>query len=135
LRIPPARGHVEQASLRVACDLAAVVRDVRNAGHVLLVFAGSCDVAPGVLAGVADDRCGVVWIGQPPTLITWGANDEIFGLAGAEAYKRDLPNAEVHLLDTGHFALEEELEFIAHTMRRFLNDNISGARSRLDVSL
>jgi pimeloyl-ACP methyl ester carboxylesterase len=66
---------------------------------------------------------------QPPTLITWGAHDEIFGPAGAEAYKRDLPNAELHLLDTGHFALEEELEFIAPTMRRFLNENLrSGAR-------
>jgi pimeloyl-ACP methyl ester carboxylesterase len=62
---------------------------------------------------------------QPPTLITWGANDEIFGPAGAEAYKRDLPDAELHLLDTGHFALEEELEFIAHTMRRFLNENVT----------
>ena len=62
---------------------------------------------------------------QPPTLITWGANDEIFGPAGAEAYKRDLPDAELHLLDTGHFALEEELEFIAHTMRRFLKENVT----------
>ena len=65
---------------------------------------------------------------QPPTLITWGTGDEIFGPAGAEAYTRDLPNAEVHLLDTGHFALEEELEFIADTMRRFLNENVSTAR-------
>jgi pimeloyl-ACP methyl ester carboxylesterase len=64
---------------------------------------------------------------QPPTLITWGKGDEIFGPGGAEAYKRDLPNAEVHLLDTGHFALEEDLEFIADTMRRFLKENISGA--------
>ena len=50
---------------------------------------------------------------QPPTLITWGKGDEIFGPDGAEAYQRDLPNAEVHLLDTGHFALEEDLELIA----------------------
>ena len=62
LRIPPRAGHVEEASLRVARELAVAVHDVRNAGHVPLVFAGSCDVAPGVLAGVADDRCGVVWI-------------------------------------------------------------------------
>ena len=71
---------------------------------------------------------------QPPTLITWGANDEIFGVAGAEAFRHDLPNAEVHLLDTGHFALEEELEFIAHTMHRFLKENVSSARSVLDAS-
>jgi pimeloyl-ACP methyl ester carboxylesterase len=64
---------------------------------------------------------------QPPTLITWGMGDEIFGPAGAEAYKRDLPDAEVHLLDTGHFALEEELEFIADKTRRFLNENVSSA--------
>jgi pimeloyl-ACP methyl ester carboxylesterase len=62
---------------------------------------------------------------QPPTLITWGKGDEIFGPDGAEAYKRDLPNAEVHLLDTGHFALEEGLEPIADEMRRFLNENVS----------
>jgi pimeloyl-ACP methyl ester carboxylesterase len=62
---------------------------------------------------------------QPPTLIAWGRNDEVFGPAGAEAYKGDLPDAEVHLLDTGHFALEEELEFIADTMRRFLREHVS----------
>jgi pimeloyl-ACP methyl ester carboxylesterase len=64
---------------------------------------------------------------QPPTLITWGKGDEIFGPGGAEAYKRDLPNAEVHLLDTGHFALEEDLEVIADTMRRFLKENVGRA--------
>ena len=45
---------------------------------------------------------------QPPTLVTWGKGDEIFGPDGADAYKRDLPNAEVHLLETGHFALEDD---------------------------
>jgi pimeloyl-ACP methyl ester carboxylesterase len=62
---------------------------------------------------------------QPPTLIAWGKGDEIFGPSGAEAYKRDLPKADVHLLDTGHFALEEDLEFIADKMRRFLNERVS----------
>jgi pimeloyl-ACP methyl ester carboxylesterase len=62
---------------------------------------------------------------QPPTLIMWGKGDEIFGPAGAEAYTRDLPDAQLHLLDTGHFALEEELEFIADGMRRFLNRNVA----------
>lgn len=62
---------------------------------------------------------------QPPTLITWGTGDEIFGTGGAEAYKRDLPNAEVHLLDTGHFALEEDLQFIVDKMRHFLTENVS----------
>lgn len=60
---------------------------------------------------------------RPPTLIVWGRNDEIFGPAGAEAYTRDVPDAELHLLDTGHFALEEELEFIATRIRDFLDRN------------
>ena len=57
---------------------------------------------------------------QPPTLVVWGKNDEIFDPKGAEAYARDLKNIEVHLLDTGHFALEEDCDVIAGHMRRFL---------------
>ncbi|MEW5978758.1 MAG: alpha/beta hydrolase [Acidobacteriota bacterium] len=57
---------------------------------------------------------------QPPTLITWGKNDPFFTVAGAEAFLRDLPRAELHLLNTGHFALEEESETIANHIRRFL---------------
>lgn len=57
---------------------------------------------------------------QPPTLIVWGKNDPIFPAEGAYPYKRDLQNIEFHLLDTGHFALEEDGDFIAQTIRRFL---------------
>ncbi|MBL4576043.1 MAG: alpha/beta hydrolase [Opitutaceae bacterium] len=57
---------------------------------------------------------------QPPTLIVWGENDEIFPAAGAEPYKRDLENLEFHLLDTGHFALESHGAEIAELMRDFL---------------
>ena len=57
---------------------------------------------------------------QPPTLIAWGKNDGIFTVQGAELYKRDIPSAELHFLDTGHFALEEELDRIAHLIRDFL---------------
>jgi pimeloyl-ACP methyl ester carboxylesterase len=57
---------------------------------------------------------------RPPTLITWGRNDEIFGVAGAEAYARELPDAEIHLLDTGHFALETHGQEIAELIRDFL---------------
>ncbi|MEU5527993.1 alpha/beta hydrolase [Micromonospora chersina] len=57
---------------------------------------------------------------QPPTLVTWGRHDEIFGPAGAEAYARDLPDAEIHLLDTGHFALETHGDEIAELVRGFL---------------
>lgn len=57
---------------------------------------------------------------QPPTLIVWGKNDQIFPAAGAFPYKRDLNNLEFHLLDTGHFALEEDGQTIARLMRSFL---------------
>jgi pimeloyl-ACP methyl ester carboxylesterase len=57
---------------------------------------------------------------QPPTLVAWGRNDEIFGHAGAEAFTRDLPDAHVHLLDAGHFALETHGPEIAQLIREFL---------------
>lgn len=61
---------------------------------------------------------------QPPTLIVWGKNDKIFPPAGAEPYKRDLKELEFHLLDTGHFALEEDGDKIADLMRDFLRRNV-----------
>jgi pimeloyl-ACP methyl ester carboxylesterase len=57
---------------------------------------------------------------RPPTLIVWGKNDAIFPAVGARAYLRDLPDAELHLLDTGHFALEDKGGEIATLMRDFL---------------
>jgi len=57
---------------------------------------------------------------RPPALIVWGRNDAFFPEAGAKAFLRDLPEAELHLLDTGHFALEEDVEFIAARMAAFL---------------
>ncbi|MFD1534880.1 alpha/beta hydrolase, partial [Pseudonocardia aurantiaca] len=62
---------------------------------------------------------------QPPTLITWGKNDEIFGADGARAYERDLPEAEIHLLDAGHFALESHGPEIARLILEFLGRKIS----------
>jgi pimeloyl-ACP methyl ester carboxylesterase len=61
---------------------------------------------------------------QPPTLIVWGKNDLIFPAEGAYPYKRDLKNIEFHLLDTGHFALEEEGDTIATYIREFLGKNV-----------
>jgi pimeloyl-ACP methyl ester carboxylesterase len=58
---------------------------------------------------------------QPPTLIVWGQNDLIFPAPGARAYLRDLPHAELHLLDTGHFALEDQGDTIAMLMHDFLD--------------
>lgn len=60
---------------------------------------------------------------QPPTLIVWGKNDYIFPADGAFPYKRDLKNLEFHLLDTGHFALEEKGDEIADYMINFLKRN------------
>ncbi|MBQ0999517.1 alpha/beta fold hydrolase [Streptomyces sp. RK62] len=57
---------------------------------------------------------------QVPLLAVWGANDEIFGPAGAEAFRQDLPDADIRLLDTGHFALESHLNTIAGDIRAFL---------------
>ena len=58
---------------------------------------------------------------QPPTLIVWGKNDYIFPAEGATPYLRDLPDAELHLLNTGHFALEEDGEVIARLIRGFMS--------------
>ena len=57
---------------------------------------------------------------QPPLLVTWGKNDEIFGAPGAEAFRRDFPNGEFHLLDAGHFALETHGEEISAYIRDFM---------------
>ena len=61
----------------------------------------------------------------PPLLAAWGRNDAHFLPAGAEAYRRDLPDAEVHLLDTGHFALETHAAEIGALMRDFLARHLS----------
>ncbi len=61
---------------------------------------------------------------QPPTIITWGRHDKIFPASGALPYLRDLPNAELHLLDTGHFALDEDGDLIAALVRRWLEREV-----------
>ena len=63
---------------------------------------------------------------QPPMLIAWGKNDQIFPAAGAEPYKRDLRTLESHLLDAGHFALETDGDEIAALMRDFLGRHVGG---------
>ncbi|NGY62968.1 alpha/beta hydrolase [Lentzea sp. NEAU-D13] len=57
---------------------------------------------------------------RPPTLIAWGRGDPFFLEPGAKAYLRDLPGARLHLFDTGHFALEENLAEIAALIRAFI---------------
>lgn len=61
---------------------------------------------------------------QPATLIVWGDKDEIFPVEGAYPYKRDLKNVEMHLYETGHFALEEDGADISQKILRFLDRNI-----------
>ncbi|MDF0546475.1 alpha/beta hydrolase [Sphingobium sp. H39-3-25] len=61
---------------------------------------------------------------KPPTLIVWGKNDVIFPEAGAHPYLRDLPQAEMHILDSGHFALEDRLDTMAPLIRDFLDRKI-----------
>ena len=61
---------------------------------------------------------------RPPTLAIWGKNDPFFVPAGAEAFKRDNPKAEVRFLDTGHFAIETHGDEIATQMLEFLNRNV-----------
>lgn len=56
---------------------------------------------------------------KPPTLIVWGQHDIIFPASGAHPYRRDLPNADFHLLDTGHFALEDHSSVIAGHIKEF----------------
>lgn len=58
---------------------------------------------------------------QPPVLVLWGRYDTSFVVAGAEAYRREVPGAEVHILDAGHFALEEQAPKIIHLMENFLS--------------
>ncbi len=57
---------------------------------------------------------------QPPLLVLWGKYDPSFAIGGATAYRRDVPGAEVHILDAGHFALDERLDECATRIRSFL---------------
>ncbi|CTQ69003.1 alpha/beta fold hydrolase [Roseibium alexandrii] len=62
---------------------------------------------------------------QPPALVVWGKNDQIFPAEGAHPYRQDLTNVEFNLLDTGHFALEEDGAFIAEEIRDFLEREVN----------
>ena len=62
---------------------------------------------------------------RPPLLATWGKNDPFFLPPGAEAFKRDIPNAEVKFFDTGHFALETHAQEIASAIRDFLSRRLA----------
>jgi pimeloyl-ACP methyl ester carboxylesterase len=61
---------------------------------------------------------------HPPVLAVWGKNDPIFLPAGADAFKKDVPDAEIHFVDSGHFALEEDVDPIANYMLAFLAKHV-----------
>ena len=69
-------------------------------------------------------------INKPPLLAVWGKNDPFFLPPGAQAFKRDNPNAEVHFFDTGHFALETHGDEIGSVIRGFLARKLDGAEGR-----
>jgi pimeloyl-ACP methyl ester carboxylesterase len=62
---------------------------------------------------------------RPETIIFWGQNDIFFTPEGGEAYLKDLPNAEIHRLDSGHFAIEDSLDVIAANILRFYDQRVA----------
>jgi pimeloyl-ACP methyl ester carboxylesterase len=66
---------------------------------------------------------------QPKTIIFWGQNDIFFSPEGGEAYLKDLPRAEMHRLDSGHFAVEDCLQVISGNMHRFYDEKVARART------
>ena len=66
---------------------------------------------------------------KPPLLAIWGKNDPFFIPAGAEAFRKDIPNAQVQFLDTGHFALETHVIEIAAAMKEFLDNALKAAQA------
>jgi pimeloyl-ACP methyl ester carboxylesterase len=71
---------------------------------------------------------------QPETIIFWGQDDIFFTREGGEAYMADLPDAEMHRLDAGHFAVEDHLDYIARHIRRFHAQNVAGANAAVRVA-
>jgi len=67
---------------------------------------------------------------QPKTVIFWGQEDIFFTREGGEAYLKDLPSAEMHRLDSGHFAVEDCLHEIAANMHRFYEEKVSPSDSK-----
>ena len=62
---------------------------------------------------------------QPKTIIFWGQDDIFFTREGGEAYLQDLPKAEMHRLDSGHFAVEDCLDYIARNILRFFDEKVA----------
>jgi len=65
---------------------------------------------------------------QPETILFWGQDDIFFTREGGEAYLKDLPKGELHRLDSGHFAVEDSLDYIAGNIRRFYDEKVAGRK-------
>jgi pimeloyl-ACP methyl ester carboxylesterase len=66
---------------------------------------------------------------QPKTIVFWGQDDPFFTREGGEAYLKDLPQAEMHHLDSGHFAVEDRLHDISSNMHRFYNEKVASGNA------
>jgi pimeloyl-ACP methyl ester carboxylesterase len=70
---------------------------------------------------------------QPKTIIFWGQHDIFFTPEGGEAYLQDLPDAEIHRLDAGHFAVEDHLDYISSNMRRFYATQVAPGKAKVSL--
>lgn len=70
---------------------------------------------------------------QPKTIIFWGQHDIFFTPEGGEAYLQDLPNAEIHRLDAGHFAIEDHLDYISSSMQRFYATKVASGKAKMPL--
>jgi pimeloyl-ACP methyl ester carboxylesterase len=111
-------------------DPALVSPDGRNLDDFYLARPGNDDIQLDLLG---DYKTNVAMYGQiqaylrehrPPLLAVWGRNDPFFVPAGAEAFKRDVPSADIRFVDSGHFALETHAREIGAAMREFLARHI-----------
>jgi pimeloyl-ACP methyl ester carboxylesterase len=111
-------------------DLSRVSPDGRNLDDFYLARPGADEIQLDLLLDYASNVAAYPAFQayfrkhQSPLLALWGKNDPFFIPPGAEAFKRDLPNAEIHFFDTGHFALETHAGEIGAAIRRFLTSHI-----------
>ncbi|MBY0284815.1 MAG: alpha/beta hydrolase [Sphingomonas sp.] len=111
-------------------DVSLVSPDGRNLDDFYLARPGNDDIQLDLLLDYAsnvaayDSFQAYFRDHQPPLLALWGQNDPFFIPPGAEAFKRDLPNADVRFFDTGHFALETHAREIGAAMREFLSQHL-----------
>jgi len=111
-------------------DLSRVSPDGRNLDDFYLARPGADEIQLDLLLDYASNVAAYPAFQayfrkhQPPLLAVWGKNDPFFVPPGAEAFKRDLPNAEIRFFDTGHFALETHAKEIGTAIRQFLTSHV-----------